>query len=218
VWRWRLSQLLLYAVLVFAACAAFALGAGWGLTGPLDGEGVFGALRIYAQQWNYNSGLYHWLEVLLSGYETPGAVPPEVVGPGPIFAAKALVTVLLGLVLGIVWWKGRGGWDDLSLLRLALVPLTAYLLLTTTVHPWYVTLIVPLLPFLLPRRGSSSRAGRFLLPGLIWPAVVTLSYLTYKDPSSLREFALVRWLQYVPLYASLVWAALPAIGGAGATE
>ena len=51
--RWRL---------IVAVCLPFALGAGWGLTGPLDGEGLFGALRVYAaasEHWNYNGGLYH---------------------------------------------------------------------------------------------------------------------------------------------------------------
>ncbi|MGD2178053.1 MAG: hypothetical protein PVG71_09550, partial [Anaerolineae bacterium] len=123
--RWR--GVVLYAGLVIAVCVPFALGAGWGLVGPLDGEGLFGALRIYAGQWNYNSGVYHWLEVLLSGYHTPGAVPPEVVGRAPIIAAKSIVTICLGLVLVFVWWKGREVHDDLSLLRLAPVPLAAYL-------------------------------------------------------------------------------------------
>jgi hypothetical protein len=215
--RWRWGHVVLYAGLTVAACVPFALGAGWGLAGPLDGEGLFGALRIYARQWNYNSGVYHWLEVLLSGYRTPGAVPPEAVGRGPIIAAKSIVTMSLGLVLVFVWWKGREVHHDLSLLRLALVPLAAYLLLATTVHPWYVTLVIPLLPFLLPRPGSSSQAERFLAPGLLFPAAVALSYLTYLDPGNLREYTLIRLLEYIPLYAALIWAAWPTSGGAGGT-
>jgi hypothetical protein len=79
-WGWR--RTIVYAGLIIAVCLPFALGAGWGLTGPLDGEGLFGALRIYASRWNYNGGIYHWLEVGLSGYWTPGAVPPEVSAGG----------------------------------------------------------------------------------------------------------------------------------------
>jgi hypothetical protein len=214
-WGWR--QVVLYGGLVIGVCLPFALGAGWGLVGPLDGEGLFGALRIYADQWNFNSGVYHWLEVLLSGYSTPGAVPPEVVGRTPIVAAKAIVTICLGLVLAFVWWKMREGRDDLALLRLALAPVAAYLLLATTVHPWYVTLLVPLLPFLPSRPGRSSRAERFLAPGLFFPAAVALSYLTYLDPGNLREYALIRLLEYIPLYAALIWAGWPASEGAGGT-
>jgi hypothetical protein len=215
--RWRRRDVLLYGGLLVAVCVPFAMGAGWGLLGPLDGVGLFGALRIYASQWNYNSGIYHWLEVLLSGYRAAGAVPPEAAGLAPIVAAKATVMILLGLVVVLVWRKARSTRDDLALLRLALIPFAAFLLLTTTVHPWYVTLVIPLLPFLPSRLGSSSQASRFLVPGLLFPAVVALSYLTYLDPDNLREIAVVRMLEYVPLYGVLIWSAWPAIGPVGET-
>ena len=211
-WGWR--RTIVYAGLIVAVCLPFALGAGWGLAGPLDGEGLFGALRIYAARWNYNGGFYHWLEVVLSGYNTPGAVPPEVVGEGPIRAAKLVMAVALGLVLVVVWRLGQRCDDDLALLRLAVVPLAAYLLLATTVHPWYVTLIIPLLPFLPPQEGETSKSGRFLLPWLYFSAAVSLSYLTYLDPGNLREYDSVRFVEYVPLYLLLIWAAGPASGGA----
>jgi hypothetical protein len=204
-WRLGWRRTIVYAGLIVAVCLPFALGAGWGLTGPLDGEGLFGALRIYAAHWNYNGGLYHWLEVWLSGYRTPGAVPPEVVGWGPIRAAKLIVAAALGLALIAVWRMSQRCDDDLALLRLATVPLAAYLLLATTVHPWYVTLIIPLLPFLLPRQGEATRTGRFLLPWLYFSIIVALSYLTYLD--------LVRLVEYVPLYLLLIWSAWPASGG-----
>ncbi len=208
--RWGWPRTIAYAGLVVAVCLPFALRAGWGLTGPLDGDGLFGALRIYTDRWNYNGGLYHWLEVALSGYSTPGAVPSEVVGPGPIRAAKFIVVGALGLVLIAVWRLARRCDDDLALLRLAVIPPAAYLVLATTVHPWYVTLIIPLLPFLPSREGETSRAARFLLPWLYFAAAVPLSYLTYLDPTNLREYDLVRLAEYIPLYLLLIWAAWPA--------
>ena len=212
-WGWR--YLLLYAGLVLAVAAAFALGPGWGLMGSLNGTGLFGAIRIYATYWNYNGGLYHWLEVLLSGYPTPGAVPLEVVGPGPIRAAKLTSLGILGLALIAVWHKSRRCEDDLAFLRLTALPLAAYLLLATTVHPWYLSLVVPLFPFLTPRRLEESKISRFLLPGIYATAVVALSYLTYLDPANPREYDAVRLAEYVPLYLMLIWAAWPAIGVAG---
>lgn len=212
-WGWR--RTVLYGGLLVAICLPFAFGAGWGLRGPLDGEGLFGAMRIYAARWNYNGGIYHWLEVLLSGYQTPGAVPPEIVGWQPIWAAKLIVTTSLGLVLIAVWRRAQHLDDDLALLRLAVIPLAAYLLLATTVHPWYVTLIIPVLPFLASRKGETSRAGRFLLPGLAFSAVVSLSYLTYLDLANLRETHTVRLLEYVPLYLMLIWSAWPTSAVAG---
>jgi MYXO-CTERM domain-containing protein len=159
--------------------------------------------------------LYHWLEVALSGYPTPGAVPLEVVGPGPSRAAKLMSLGMLGLVLLVVWRRSRHCDDDLALLRLAAVPLAAYLLLATTVHPWYVALIVPLLPFLTPRNRGDGRISRFLLPGIYVSAAVALSYLTYLDPATPREYDAVRLIEYVPLYVMLIWAAWPASGAIG---
>ena len=209
VWRWGWRRTMLYGGLVIGICLPFALGAGWGLSGPLNGVGLFGAMRIYAAKWNFNGGLYHWLEVLLSGYQTPGAVPPEVVGWQPIWAAKLIVAGILALALIAVWRQARSAGDDLALLRLAAIPLSAYLLLATTVHPWYVTVIIPVLPFLASKKGEISRAGRFLLPLLTFSAAVSLSYLTYLDLANLRETHVVRLLEYVPLYLMLIWAAWP---------
>ena len=206
-WGWRYT--IAFAILAVVACVPFGLGAGWGLTGPLDGEGVFGALRIYAARWDFNGSLYPLLKVVLSGNWIP-----DVVSSRPVQAAKLVAALTLGLVLLAVWLKSRRHADDLALLRLALVPLAAYLLLTTTVHPWYVTLIIPLLPFLAAKAGEAARTARFLLPALVFSAVVSLSYLTYLDPANLREHSLVRFAEYVPLYLLLLWSARPANGGA----
>ena len=97
------------------------------------------------------------------------------------------------------------------MLRLALVPPAAFLLLTTTVHPWYVTLLIPLLPFLLPKQGEATHSGRFLWPWIYFSIAVAFSYATYWDPDNLREYRLVRQVEYIPLYLLLAWAAWPAI-------
>ncbi|MGD2039405.1 MAG: hypothetical protein PVH11_01175 [Anaerolineae bacterium] len=212
-WGWR--NVLLFAALFVLVSTPFAMDAGWGLAGPLDGTGLFGAFRIYSAYWNYNGGLYHWLEILLSGYSTPGAVPPEIVGWAPIRAAKLISLAALAGVLIAVWWRCRRCEDDLTLLRLAPLPVAAYMLLAPTVHPWYVALIIPLLPFLPPRKGEATRSGRFLVPALYFSAAVALSYLTYLDPENLREYTAVRIVEYVPLYVMLIWAAWPR-GGTGA--
>jgi hypothetical protein len=216
--RWGKVYTAACILLAVVACVPFAARAGWGLAGPLDGTGVFGALRIYAQEWNYNGGLYHWLEVAITGYRTAGAVPPEIVGWEPISKAKWIVSIALGVVLLAIWRSGHSGLGDLDLLRLALVPLGAYLLLTTTVHPWYLTLILPFLPFLPSRPGSNRNPGRFLWPWLYLAAAISLSYLTYLDPANLREYAAVRLSEYLPFYALLIWAAWPAISGARQLE
>jgi hypothetical protein len=209
-WGWR--NLLVYGILISVVLVAAALGPGWGLAGEMDGTGLFGALRIYTAYWNYNGGLYHWLEVALSGYPTSGPVPVEAVGWGPILAAKRIVGALLGLVLVAVWWACRRCDDDLALLRMAAVPVAAYLLLATTIHPWYVTLLVPFMPFLTPKKGEATRLGRFLVPALYFTAAVSLSYTRYMDPANLREYEAVRLVEYLPVFLLLIWAAWPATG------
>jgi alpha-1,6-mannosyltransferase len=205
-WGWRYT--LAYAVVVAAACTPFGLGGGWGLVGPLDGEGLFGALRIYTAYWRFYAGLYHWLELGLSSLWTTVAAAWGAIDWPPVLAARLTVLVALGLVVIVVWRKGRRCSTDLALLRLALVLLAAYLLLATTVHPWYVTLVVPFLPFLPSRDRDIGRTGRLLLPWLYFSAVVSLSYLTYLDPANPRESDVVRLVGYVPLYVLLVWSAL----------
>ena len=216
--RWRWKWLFLYLGLTLGALAVFALGAGWGIFGPLNGVGVFGAMRIYLSQWNFNSSLYHWLEVVISGYNTPGAVPVEIVGRTPILIARSFTSaaiMLISLLTG--WWAWR--LDDpqrgsyltrtSNLIRLSVIPIGAYLLLTHTVHPWYVTFIVPMLPFLLPREGEESQLSRFIWPWLYLSLAVSLSYLTYLDPENLREYDLVRLVEYLPVFGLLIWAGWP---------
>ena len=159
--------------------------------------------------------MYHWLEVALSRYPTPGPVPIEATGSTPILAAKWLAAGALGAVLLAVCHAGRHGLSALQLLQVACIPLGAYLLLTTTVHPWYVTVIVPILPFLLGRPGGFVTSRRYVWPWLYFSAAVSLSYLTYLDPASLREYPAVRFLEYVPFCLLLTWAAWPTISGAG---
>jgi len=213
-WGWR--RLALYAAVVLLLLVLFAAGAGWGLAGPMDGRGVFGALRIYANQWNFNSGIYHWLEVWLSGYKSAGAVPVEPPYEGAIRTAKMITSALMGLCLLLAaYWAWRidqspKGFKERTrdLLRLAVLPAGAYLLLTPTLHPWYVIIILPWLPFLHDPDGESL-SKRFLWPWLYFSFAVALSYLTYVNPTAFHEYAVVRWLEYLPFYALLLWAAWP---------
>jgi len=204
-WGWRWTAL--YAVITVAACIPFALGAGWGLIGPLNGEGLFGAIRIYADRWDYNSGIYGALASALS-YLDAQAQALRWTATG---IAKAIVLIGLGLVEFAVWRARSPRRDDLALLRWMVIPVVAYLLLTTTVHPWYVTLIVPLLSFLTPGPQETARTGRWLWPWLYLAVAVAFSYLTYLDPVKRPDYGLVHVIEYVPVYLLLIWAARPGL-------
>jgi hypothetical protein len=215
--RWGWKGTALYVLIIAGAVAIFAAGAGWGLSGPLDGRGVFGALRIYLDQWNYNSGFYHWLEVALTGVQTPGAVPIGPATQGPIRLAKTLSSILqiaAALFAGGLAWRldaPQGSSSDrriLSLLRLAILPLGAYVLFTPTVHPWYVIIIIPFLAFFWPAEGENPAVTRMAWPWLYLSCTVAVSYLTYLDPENLHEVHWVRQLVYLPCYALLIWGAI----------
>ena len=216
--RWKWPRLVLYLAILITMGAIFSLNAGLGLSGPLDGTGLFGAVRIYTRYWNFNSGLYHWLEVLISGYQTPGAVPVDIAGGAPGNLARSisgLGIILTAIIAGIWSWK----LDDpqkfsfnqrnLFLLRVSLVPLGAFLFFTTTVHPWYVTLFVPFLPFLLPVQKETGAISRFIWPWVYFSCGVALAYTTYINLENLREYYLIRKLEYIPFYLLLLSAAWP---------
>lgn len=216
--RWKWPRLVLYLAVIITTGAVFSLNAGLGLSGALDGRGLFGAIRIYTRYWNFNSGIYHWLEVLISGYQTPGAVPVDIAGgaPGNIARSISGLAIILAALITAVWsWKlddpGKYTLEErnLYLLRISLVPLGAFLLFTTTVHPWYVTLFVPFLPFLLPIPKETGTLSRFIWPWIYFSCAVTLSYTTYLDLENLREYYLIRKLEYFPFYVLLLWGSWP---------
>ena len=193
-WRWRWRQLFLFGLLTIGLLLPFGMVSGWGLTGPLDGTGLFGALRIYSDQWNFNSGLFHWFEANLL---------PAV---GVIEAntwAKRLVLVILLLVLGLVGWAGRRTTGILANLRLMSIPFMAYILLTTTVHPWYLLILMVFLPFLAPAPHESPWRWLILAPWLYLSGAVALSYITYINPLDFREYEWVRNSEWLPTLALL---------------
>ena len=64
--------------------------------GPLDGRGLFGPLRVYIEQWNFNSGLFHGLERGLIGLGMdPGAA-------GRV-AKRMMGLAMLAVLLAVTW-------------------------------------------------------------------------------------------------------------------
>lgn len=188
-WRWNWGSRLLYGYLTLGMLVSPALRASWGLGEERDGRGLFGALRIYHAQWNFNSGLFRWLEDWL-----------ESMGIGePMAQAQEISYFLLFLILLSVWRHFRRfSSDPKATMRWSVVPLGAYLLLATTVHPWYLLPLMPFLPFLTPGDSEPKRQWLWALPWLWLSGVVALSYMTYIDPENLRELDWVRLLEWLP--------------------
>ncbi|NJN83075.1 MAG: hypothetical protein HC802_12860 [Caldilineaceae bacterium] len=153
-WRWRWWQLLLYGAATVGLLIPDGVRAGWGLIGPLDGRGLFAALRIYGDQWNYNSGLFRWLELAFASETGLGLQPDDANS-----WAKRMAALLLLATLLYVWIRSRREHDLRALLRLMAIPMAAYLLLTPTVHPWYALVVLAFTPFLAPAKTNPPRSG-----------------------------------------------------------
>ena len=188
-WRWNWGSRLLYGYLVIAMLVSPALRAGWGLTGELDGRGLFGALRIYQEKWNFNSGLFHWLETWLLEM---GVIDPRSQAQEITFFLSFL------LLLGAWLWSRRQSNDLRATLRWLAIPLAGYLLLMATVHPWYLLVLMPFLPLLTPGSDESARGWLWPLPWLWLSGALVLSYVTYIDPANLREYEWVRRWEWLP--------------------
>jgi hypothetical protein len=195
-WSWRWWQVLLCGAVVLTLMTSAGLRAGWGLTGPLDGVGLFGALRIYADQWNFNSGPFHWLEVNLQAADVIEANE---------WAKRTIFGGILVVLTG-VWFKARGrqGPSPRFLLRLMSLPLIAYILLTTTVHPWYLLILLVFVPFLAPGPAESPWCWLAVVPWIYLSATIPLSYVTYLNPLDLREYEWVRNTEWLPTLGLLV--------------
>ena len=199
-WRWNWGSRLLYGYLTLAMLVSPALRAGWGWTGELDGRGLFGALRIYTKQWKFNSGLFRWLENWL-----------ESMGIGdPMVQAQEITYFLLFLLLLSLWWRfPRVQTDVRTTLRWLAVPMGGYLLLTTTVHPWYLLALLPFLPFLAPGNDEPTRFWLWMLPWLWLSGSIALSYFTYINPENLQDLDWVRLSEWLPtlglLGIALIW-------------
>ncbi len=211
LWIWRRSAWLTFVIAGWILALPFLLTAGFGLTGERDGTGLFGALRIYAYQWNFNGGLYHWLEVLLSGQSTEGALPPETPGvaQAKVFSLLVFLVSLTLIAIAAQRKLQNNDSDDiavgLSWLRWAWLPFAVYFLLTATVNPWYLTLLVPGIVFWLAADPDKAVAWVwFGYAMLLWTWSVSLSYLTYVDASNLRETDPVRLAEYLPVYTLLL--------------
>ena len=196
-WRWTWSQRIAFGLLTVGLLIPFGLQAGWGLSGDLDGTGLFGALRIYTDQWNFNSGVFHWMTLFL-GKQSVG---------NPADAAKLVIGVVMVGVETAVFLIARTQTNNrLATLRLMIIPFMAYVLLTPTLHPWYILILLTFMLFLAPTSTESKQRWWLILPWLYLSYTLIFSYLTYLDPFNHGELEWVRQLEWLPTLGLLITA------------
>ncbi|WP_224485196.1 glycosyltransferase 87 family protein [Robertkochia aurantiaca] len=138
-------------------------------------------LDLWFHKFEFNASIYYLIREV--GYLRKGYNIIETVGdilPLLIIAAILLLTFV------------NKNSDIRDLIRNMMWAATIYLILSTTVHPWY--LVTPLVL-------SLFTSYRYMV---IWSALVFLSYYAYNQPSY-RESALLLWFEYVPVVSLILW-------------
>lgn len=139
------------------------------------------SLALYFRSFEFNASIYYVLRA--AGYWLTTYNEIALIGP-----ALALASGLLGL--GLAWRERRP--TLASLPQTLLLMLTAYYALATTVHPWYLTLLIGL-----------SVLSRFRYPA-VWGGLAVLSYAAYRTSAYTENLWLVG-VEYVVTAAVLSW-------------
>jgi alpha-1,6-mannosyltransferase len=133
----------------------------------------FSGLRLYFQTFEFNASLYfllRWLGYQVTGYNIIATL-------GVILAITVSLTIIfIAIKEKTVTW--------LSLFKTMLMCLTAYFLLATTVHPWYITSLVLISLFTCYRYP------------VVWSIVIILSYAAYRTVPYSQNLCLVA-VEYV---------------------
>lgn len=116
-------------------------------------QGMASSLDLYVRSFEFNASTYYVLRAI--GYWITGYNEIHVIGP------TLAIATFVGIM--ILSWKYRNA----QLETVMLICLTLYLLLSTTVHPWYIIPLVPL-----------GLISGFYYP-IIWSCAVFVSYFGY---------------------------------------
>jgi alpha-1,6-mannosyltransferase len=172
--RLKTGRLLLYCVVVGLTLVVLFLPF---LTGEVLWN-MLSSVNLYFQKFEFNASFYYgarWLGFQLLGYN-----PIAIFGP-----LLSLIVFISILFLGFRYRQAPRS----RLPHLWLAALNLYLLLSTTVHPWYLTTLVALAMF-----------TPWCYP-LVWSGMVVLSYSAYRTPTYEENL----WLVAVQYAVVLGW-------------
>jgi len=194
-WVWAFTALALAAATKLWPLALFPLFIGWKDRRPRRWWQWTVSLPIFAALlWPYRSDLVEnvrFVSGFLGGWRNNDSLFGGLLGlTGDPYRAKYAAFAIVGataLALTLKRWP---------LERAALWTIAAMLMVSSNVHPWYLTWLLPLLAFC-----PST-------PLLLWTALAPLSYRVLIEWALLGEWhgsTPDRWLIYVPVYGLLVW-------------
>ena len=136
-------------------------------------EHLFSSIDLYFRTFEFNASIYYvirWLGFKSVGYNI-------IQQAGPILSITTFVIVMM------VYFYKTNSWQDV--LKKMLFAYTIYLLLATTIHPWYVINLVLLSVFV-----------RNYKYAIIWSALVILSYSAYMSEAYQENYVLIT-IEYV---------------------
>ena len=139
------------------------------------------SLGLYFQSFEFNASIYYlvrWMGYQVEGYNI-------IQQAGPYLAAISTV-----IMVGYSWRYKNARLENLPFMYIGL--LTIYYLLSTTVHPWYITSMLAFVPM----------AG--ILYPMAWSALVPLTYATYLTAAYTENLWLVG-LEYIVVFGVIVY-------------
>ncbi len=159
----------------------------------------FTALGEYASRWEFNGFVYMYLKKGLESFFQGDPNPKEflsiVTDNKPRLVAKLILgsgfLIFFGALLTRHYAKSFENQKQ-NILRVAYLITSVLLLISPTLHPWYVVWIIPFLCFY-------PNPGWFIFSGLV---LLTYAMLPeYRSTGIWRESDTMLWVQYVPFYS-----------------
>ena len=142
-------------------------------------EGISSGLSLYFQKFEFNASIYYLVREI--GYAFRGY--NIIQAAGPLLALSTTILILL-----FSWsYNKKLAWPEAMIWALAI-----YLVLATTVHPWYITTLVPLAMF-----------TNYRFP-IAWSILVILSYSGYSE-TGFHENMLLVTAEYLFLAVVMFW-------------
>lgn len=142
-------------------------------------DGMRSSLTLYFQKFEFNASIYYLVREI--GYAVKGY---NIIHQ----AGRSMPVITLILILVFSWYTGK-----LTIWPKAMLwALTIYLLMSTTVHPWYITPLVALSVF-----------SDYKFP-LVWSILVIVSYAGYSESGYTENLYLVA-TEYLLVLAAGIW-------------
>ncbi|MCR9253277.1 MAG: hypothetical protein NXI20_22885 [bacterium] len=142
-------------------------------------QGLSSSVGLYFQKFEFNASIYFLIREI--GFWITGYNQIAEIGP-------ALALITLALILLFNYWAYKRNW---SLPFTLLAIHTLYLMMATTVHPWYVVSLICL---------SCLTQSRI---AIVWSFLIFLTYLGYTN-TGFKLPAIVIWVEYVVVFSLVI--------------